>query len=160
MSKLKKTALKSGIDTDGTQLFYSCDKCGAVNYLNDKKCPLCKKKRRSDAYEQAMQSAKRPRTQQEQYYVDRTARACAPAPVSTAFAVPLPTDPAFDSATYTNNRLAGLPEYFSTDEYGRVYKARVTYRSLPCAGPVPVPAPSEVVQTTAINVPINHHYQQ
>ena len=58
---------------------------------------------------------------------------------------------------YANQPLAelGIPKYYTTDEYGRIYEAPVCYTTIGNGGPVPVPKPSQVVQTESVQVPLN-----
>jgi len=49
----------------------------------------------------------------------------------------------------------GIPKFYSTDEYGRVFEMPVSYKTLGIGGPVPVPIPSQTIQTSPIDVPVN-----
>lgn len=151
MNKLKKNALKTGICNDNN-CYYKCPDCGKQNTLNSKRCVFCNAKRPHNAYEQtiAMQQPK----QEYCGFADRTVKNAYPTPPNPAFAVPLPSC-GCENGNYQLNSLANLPDYYSTDEYGRVFQAKVSYGALPCSSPVPVPTPSKTVQVSAINVPLN-----
>lgn len=150
MNKVKKNALKTGADKDNTYYFY-CPKCGKQNTLNAKRCVNCKTKRPEDAYEQALEMLK----PKDAYcgYADRTVKNAFPTPLNPIFAVPLSSNSSENG--YINNSLLNVPDYYSTDEYGRVFKTNVTYGALPCSAPVPVPIPSKIVQVAPINLPYN-----
>ncbi len=152
--KEKKRILQTGMDAQGATYTYICPKCGTMNPLNAEYCSYCDKKRPRDAFENSQVQVPQP----EPLYgmdIDRTARNAYPTAPNPCFAVPIPQNGNYDPASYTANHLAGLPVYYQTDEYGRVYKAKVSYGVLPCHYPVPVATPSKQVQTSAINVNLN-----
>lgn len=151
MNKEKKRILQTGTDSHGATYTYICPKCGTMNPLNATTCEYCGKKRPRDAYENAQVQVPKP----EPVYgadIDRTVRNAYPTAPNPCFAVPLPTNGKYDPQTYMNNTMAGLPVYYSTDEYGRVFRAKVTYGVLPCHYPVPVATPTKQIQTPAIDV--------
>ncbi|NCA92746.1 hypothetical protein EOM82_05785 [bacterium] len=153
MNKQKKTAISTGADNNGNPMYYYCTECGRLNLLSAKRCLGCNAKRPQDAYEHAVMPNSNQSTP-DIGFVDRTVRNAAPKPANPCFAVPMPNGQ-FDKDTYINNGLNNLPTYYSTDEYGRVFKSKVFYGSLPCAGPVPVPTPSKTIQVSTINTPLN-----
>ncbi|MBR1747510.1 MAG: zinc ribbon domain-containing protein [Clostridia bacterium] len=156
MKKEKKIALYTGKGPDGSEYFYFCPKCKTKNDLNQPYCTYCGKKRPRDAYENA--HVERGVLQQQQVApvygmdIDRTVRNAYPTPVNPAFAVPMPTNGNYDAENYMRNTALGLPTYYQTDEYGRVYKAKVSYGAMPCSAPVPVATPAKTVQNPTINV--------
>lgn len=143
--KMRKSALISGTDPHGNPLHYSCV-CGKVNGLHCKKCPVCGTKRRFDAYEHALKRLEDSRRE------ELTPPVREPVPqdvfVQGKF-VALPSE-RFLRMNYSHEQPEGIPTYYSSDEYGRVFKVNVTYGNLPFAGPVPVPAPSPMVQQPTI----------
>ncbi len=141
MNKQKKTALSTGADNNGNPLYYYCTECGRLNLLNAKRCQGCNAKRPQDAFEHAVIHNNQ-LSAQNVSNVQRVA-SNSPTPVNPCYASP------------ANGGAITLPEYYSTDEYGRVFKTRVFYGSLPCAGPVPIPTPSKTIQVSSINTPIN-----
>lgn len=154
MNKEKKQVLITGTDSRGAKYFYFCSKCRSINPLNESCCAHCGKKRPRDAYENSHVEAPAERP----VYgadIDRTARNAYPAAPAPCFAVPMPANGNYDPSTYVANTMAGLPTYYATDEYGRVYRAKVSYGALPCSYPVPVATPAKHVQTSAINVNLN-----
>lgn len=154
MNKLKKQVLKTGMDDNGAEYFFICPKCKSMNALNMTHCGHCGKKRPRSAYENAQVRQPKP---QPLYGadIDRTARNAYPTAPTPCFAVPMPINGNYDPANYTGNTMAGLPVYYATDEYGRVYRAKVSYGALPCAHPVPVATPAKHIQTSSINVNLN-----
>lgn len=158
MRKEKKKILLTGMDSSGAKYFYYCPRCKTINAINEPRCSECGKKRPRNAFDMA--HIERPQvTPQYGMDIDRTVRGAYPTPPNPCFAVPMPTNGNYDPSTYMTNTAMGLPTYYQTDEYGRVYRAKVSYGALPCAGPVPVATPSKHVQTSAINVPINFNNQ-
>ena len=156
MKREKKIALYTGKGPDGAQMFYFCPKCKTKNELNLPYCTCCGKKRPRDAYENAHVERKvapvPPVTPAYGMDIDRTVRNAYPTPVNPAFAVPMPQNGNYDPQNYMRNTALGLPTYYQTDEYGRVYKAKVSYGAMPCAAPVPVATPAKTVQNPTINV--------
>jgi len=149
----RSKALKLGIDNNGNPLYYSCERCHGINELHEKNCPHCGKKRRKDAYEQSLAMAQhKQQAESARYYVNRTAANCMPSQSRTGFSCSLPTNGDFDPETYAHNQIHGVPDYYMTDEFGRVYKARVSYGPLKNPGPVPISTPSPVVQNAPIVV--------
>lgn len=152
MNKLKKKALKTGEYKDNKCYFY-CSSCGNQNDLAAKRCAFCNAKRPVDAFEQAVSVLEKP-ADNCGVFVDRTVANAYPSPTNPCFAVPLPGN-GFDSENYVKNSLINLPNYYSTDEYGRVFKTDVRYGAMPCSAPVPVPIPTKTIQVAPINLPIN-----
>lgn len=157
MDKKQKWALKTGVDEYDNKLHYFCPNCGWDISLMHKKCPKCGAKRVKDAYQRAIavrNDALRAARKTAVYVPDRTAEKL-PAPKAPCFAAPGVED-AYNSC-YATNAMAqlGVPKFYSSDEYGRVFEMPVCYKSLPVAGPVPVPAPSKTIQVDAIKVPID-----
>ncbi|MGN1042596.1 MAG: hypothetical protein ACI4SK_03825 [Christensenellales bacterium] len=153
MNKVKKQALLTGEDSNGAKYYYYCKTCKTMNPLNVPVCSHCGKKRPRNAFEYVHVVQPAPAATQEYGRgLDRTARNAYPAAPNPCFAVPLPTNGNYDPTTYANNSAANLPTYYMTDEYGRVYRAKVTYGAMPCSAPVPVATPSKTIQTAAINV--------
>lgn len=154
MNKTEKKILQTGEDAFGTKYYYYCKRCKTMNALNVPRCENCGEKRPRKALEYAHTVAPR-QSVEYGHDVDRTARNCGPEPVQPCFAVPMPNNGNYDPAEYARNSRLNLPTYYMTDEYGRVYRAKVHYGAQPCSAPVPVPIPSKVVQTTPIVTPIN-----
>jgi len=153
MKKEKKRALYTGKGPDGALYFYFCPKCKTKNRLNEPFCTCCGKKRPRDAYETMhVENSAPPVTPVYGMDIDRTVRNAYPTPVTPAFAVPMPQNGNYDPQNYMQNTALGLPTYYQTDEYGRVYKAKVKYGAMPCAAPVPVATPAKTVQNPTINV--------
>lgn len=157
MNKEKKQVLLTGVDAKGAKYFYFCKKCKTKNPLNVPTCSYCGQKRPRNAYEYAHVEIPR-LTPEYGRDIDRTARNAYPACPQPCFATPLPTNGNYDAQNFVNNAVANLPTYYMTDEYGRVYKAKVKYGAMPCSGPVPVATPSTTIQTSAINVNLNNNY--
>lgn len=153
--KERKLIIQTGVDANGSKYFYYCRKCHSINPLHAVYCGHCGKKRPRDAFENAYIETVQPKP----IYgmdIDRTARNAYPAAPAPCFAIPMPTNGNYDPENYVANTLAGLPKYYQTDEFGRVYRAKVSYGALPCSYPVPVATPSKHVQTSAINIPITN----
>lgn len=165
MDKAKKKALKFGVDGNFERLEYCCPKCGVVVPLSAKRCLNCRSKRPKDAYERAIglkmeEEAKRapkngnlvPGTVCKRPLPKKLcyANPCAP---SGCRIEPQP-NPASCYASVEMQRM-GIPKFYSTDEYGRVFEMPVSYKPLGVGGPVPVPVPAQTVQTTPIDVPVN-----
>lgn len=139
MNKLKKNALKSGT---GGNNYYICSSCGRENALSASRCKFCK----------AIKPGAQEAFDSNYGYTDRTVKNAYPTPTNPCFAHPLQKNVGF---VEQSSNFANLPDYYSTDEYGRVFKTNVTYGALPCSAPVPVPTPSKVVQVAPLNVPLN-----
>lgn len=154
MNKIKKQILLTGEDAYGAKYYYYCKKCKTMNPLNVPNCSHCGEKRPRKAYEYAHVVAPAPVPEYGRD-IDRTARNCYPTAPQPCFAVPMPTNGKYDPETYVRNSQLNLPTYYMTDEYGRVYRAKVSYGAMPCSAPVPVATPSKVIQTAPINVPVN-----
>ena len=157
MDQKKKWALKYGVDENDNKLYYFCPNCGWEISLMHKRCPKCGAKRAKDAYERSLQirNEKMQTKRKASIYVpDRTAEKL-PSPKAPCYSTPGVED-AYASC-YATNAMAqlGIPKFYSSDEYGRVFETPVCYKSLPVAGPVPVPIPSRTVQTDAIKVPVD-----
>lgn len=153
MKKVKNNALNTGAERNG---YYCCPDCGKQNKLSAKRCVFCRAKRPTDACQQTLEM-QQPSQASYSGFADRTVRNAFPTPPNPCFAVPLPPN-GVANGNYINNTLANVPDYYSTDEYGRVFKANVTYGALPCSAPVPVPMPSKIIQFSSINIPINTNY--
>ncbi len=154
MKKEKKQVLLTGQDSSGAKYFYYCKKCKTINPLNVPNCSHCGEKRPRNAYEYAHVVA--PKAVPEYGHdIDRTARNAYPTAPQPCFAVPMPGNGNYDPVTYARNSQVNLPTYYMTDEYGRVYRARVSYGAMPVNAPVPVATPSKVIQNPTINVNIN-----
>lgn len=157
MDKRIKRALKTGVDENNNTLYYACPVCGWEIPLSLKKCPKCRKKRPADAFIRAMKERKKNVSEQNctpAVYVDRSADVI-PAPKAPCFAAPGVEE--VKRSCYATDAMAqlGVPKFYSSDEYGRIFETPVCYKQLPHSGPVPVPVPSKVIQTDAINVPLN-----
>lgn len=140
MKKLKKNALKGGVSGNN---YYICPSCGKQNALSAKYCAFCNTKKPTDI--EAQEIATMPK--QDSYgFRDRTVINAYPAPAQPYYAQPL---------QQSANPQGNLPDYYATDEYGRVFKAKVSYGALPCSGPVPIPTPTKIVQVAPINIPLN-----
>lgn len=154
MDKVKKHVLATGVDEYGAKYSYFCPHCKCINPLNMQYCTKCGKKRPRKAYENAY--VEQPKvTPLYGEDIDRTARNAYPTAPNPCFAVPMPTNGNYDPANYVANYRMRIPDYYMTDEYGRIYKAKVSYGPMPCAAPVPVATPSKHIQTPSINVDIN-----
>ena len=159
MDKIEKRALKTGVDENGYRLHYVCPRCGWDIPLMPKRCPKCGAKRPKDAYPRALDT----RTQEvaaakqkelPRVYEDRFAQK-----------IPAPKMPRFTSSdmdmvvrsTYATGIMGelGIPKYYTTDEYGRIYEAPVCYKPVGMGGPVPIAKPSKTIQTESVNVPLN-----
>ena len=164
MDKAKKNALRFGVNENCERLEYCCPKCGFIVPLAAKRCPNCRKRRPADAYESALayraeEEAKRmPKVKN----VPVAGTVCkVPTPKSLCYATPyaytgcypMPA-PSTCYASAEAERL-GIPKFYSTDEYGRVFEMPVSYKTLGIGGPVPVPIPSQTIQTSPIDVPVN-----
>lgn len=158
MDKRVKRALKTGVDEYNNPLYYACSRCGWDIPLSAKRCPKCRLKRPKDAYVRAVSERLVKITDKHEVhknvYIDRSAAAI-PAPKAPCFAAPGVEEVMKSCYSTDAMRLLGIPKFFSSDEYGRVYETPVCYKTLPHAGPVPVAVPSQTIQTSAINVPIN-----
>ncbi len=152
MNKIKKQVLATGIDNAGVKYFYACPKCRTLNPLNAGVCSHCGKKRPRNAFEYARKEQPVPVYGRD---IDRTARNAYPAAPQPCFAVPLPANANYHADNYVANGLQNLPVYYATDEYGRVYRAKVKYGAMPCSAPVPVATPTKHIQTPQINVNLN-----
>ena len=165
MDKAKKKALKFGVDENFERLEYRCPKCGAVVPLSSKRCLNCHLRRPKDAYERALNlrmEAEAKNAPKKNPIVPGTvckrplpkgncyAQSGAPA---GCYVHPQP-NPASCYASAEMQRM-GIPKFYSTDEYGRVFEMPVSYKPLGIGGPVPVPVPAQTVQTTPIDVPVN-----
>lgn len=157
MDKRIKRALKTGVDERNNALYYGCPRCGWEIPLSAKKCPKCRQKRPADAYSRAV--AERKATVSDNntkpaVFVDRSAVKL-PAPKAPCFAAPGVED--VRRSCYSSDAMMqlGIPRFYTSDEYGRVFETPVSYTTLPHAGPVPVARPSKTIQTSAINVPLN-----
>ncbi len=164
--KMKKNALKLGVDENFERLEYNCPKCGALISLAAKRCPQCRNKRPADAYERSLdhkieeEAARRPSKGNQPVPGTVCKR---PIPKQLCYAQP--TAPAgcyiepapSASACYASRDMErmAIPKFYSTDEYGRVFEMPVSYKPLGIGGPVPVPIPSQTVQTSPIDVPVN-----
>lgn len=161
MNKYEKRALKTGVDASGNRLHYECPQCGWDISLMHKRCPKCNNKRPKNAYMRSLSA-------QEEELMARSGGApmTAYAPDRTATVIPLPKKPHYVGtdindvirSTYATEELQilGIPKYYSVDEYGRIYEAPVSYRTINNGGPVPIATPSKAIQTDSINVPIRH----
>ncbi len=165
MNKVKKKALRTGVDENFVRLEYSCPKCGNSISIAAKRCPFCRNKRPDNAYERSLQ-------QQEEAFMTSMPQRKAPQP-GTFSQRPLPKDACYaqayapagcmvysapsPSACYSSPDAERMyiPKFYSTDEYGRVFEMPVSYKPLGIGGPVPVPTPSQTVQTSPIDVPVN-----
>ena len=165
MDKAKKKAWKYGVDENFERLEYCCPKCGATVPLSAKRCLNCKGKRPKDAYERALSF----RMEEEMKRAPKNNNPIVPGTVCKR---PLPKNPCYAQATapygcvepqpnpascYASPEMQrmGIPKFYSTDEYGRVFEMPVSYKPLGIGGPVPVPIPAQTVQTTPIDVPVN-----
>lgn len=155
MDKTVKRALKTGVDENNNKLSYYCPQCGWVISLMPKRCPKCGGKRPKDAYFRAIELRDAASRQSElpDVYVDRSAGKI-PAPKAPCYAA-RGVDEVIRSC-YATDAMAqlGVPKYYTSDEYGRVYETPVCYKTLPGGGPIPVPKPSKVIQTEAIKIPL------
>jgi hypothetical protein len=158
MDKNIKRALKTGVDENDDRLHYYCPKCGWDIPLLSRRCPKCGAKRPADAYNRAVrlrdEILEAQTRQTPDVYIDRSCMKI-PAPKAPCYAAP-GVDKAEESCYATDAmEQLGIPKFYTSDEYGRVFETPVCYKPLPFAGPVPVPAPSRTVQTDAIKVPID-----
>ncbi len=159
MKNIKKIALRTGVDENSCQLEYLCPKCHSIVPLGAKRCPNCDNKRPKDAYERAIEYRA--------YKIREKQAKIKQATPADYFAqkLPMPKAPCYSSpeaatqmrSCYATDAMQqlGIPKFYSSDEYGRVFEMPTCYKPLPVAGPVPVPAPSVVIQTSAINVPVS-----
>lgn len=149
MNKIEKYVLTHGVDPEGAEYYYSCKKCGTMNLLNVARCPYCGKKRPRKAFEYAKKEPPAP-----------SPMSCPVLPgartVMSRPAVFLPGPDGFSGESFGRGVTEGLPSYYTTDEYGRVYKAKVSYGFLPCSAPVPIPTPSRAVQVAPVDVAFKH----
>ena len=166
MDKVKKNALKFGVDENFERLEYRCPKCGMIVPLAAKRCTNCRCKRPKDAYESSLS-----------YKAERLAAKApgnkkTPVP-GTVSKIPLPkplcyagpdapanctiVPPPVPSTCYASPEMQRMkiPKFYSTDEYGRVFEMPVSYKPLGIGGPVPVPIPAQTVQTSPIDIPLN-----
>lgn len=155
MDKKIKRALRTGVDDNNDALRYFCPQCGWTISLMHKKCPKCGAKRPKDAYTRAMSAraaAEQSANKAPKIYVDRSAGKI-PAPKAPCYAAAGVDD--LVRSCYATDAMAqlGIPKYYQSDEYGRIYETPVCYKPL-TNGPVPVPKPSGPVQTEAITVPL------
>ncbi len=152
MDKVRKKALKTGVDENLQRLDYVCPTCGMLIPLGAKRCPGCHAKRPQDAYERALAERSRKAAEAAQ----RTASTTIADRTTTI--LPSPKAPCYSSVGTTTNscyatnamQQLGVPKYYSVDEYGRVFEMPLSYKPLPVAGPVPIATPSKVVQTDVI----------
>lgn len=153
----KRRALRTGVDAEYNPLTYFCPKCGWEISLMAKRCSNCGARRVRDAYERATKLTEeriREETKAEGAYIDRSADAL-PGPKAPCYGAPGTDDPSESCyATDALERL-GIPKYYSSDEYGRVFETPVCYKPLPGAGPIPIPKPSSAIQTERIRVPVD-----
>ena len=75
-----------------------------------------------------------------------------PQPQAPLVTVAMPNTGNYES--YGVGTIIGLPQYQSTDEYGRVFHPPLMYGAQPCSAPVPVAKPASMVQTTPITMPL------
>ena len=156
MDKKLKRALKTGVDEENNALHYYCPQCGWDISLMHKSCPKCGAKRPRDAYMRAMEvrdAARMPKEESPRVYVDRSVGK-----------IPAPKAPCYASegvdelvrSCYATDAMAqlGIPKYYQSDEYGRIYETPVCYKPI-ANGPVPIPKPTKSIQTEAITVPLN-----
>ena len=155
-SRQERKALRTGLDASYNPLNYVCPICGWEISLQAKRCPKCASKRPKDAYRRALSLRDQVlvKNTRQTVYIDRSAQALpsAKAPCYASTGVQDVNSSCY--ATYQLEQL-GIPKYYTTDEYGRVFETPVSYTSLPHAGPVPVPKPSKTIQTNSIQVPID-----
>ena len=163
MDKAKKKALKYGVNENCERLDYCCPKCGFIIPLAAKRCPNCRKRRPADAYERSlsyqaeMEASRMPKVKN----VPVPGVVCkTPAPKSMCYASPYANAGCYPVAAPTcyaspEAERLGIPKFYSTDEYGRVFEMPVSYKTLGIGGPVPVPIPSQTIQTSPIDIPVN-----
>lgn len=156
MDKRIRRALKTGVDEDNNILHYYCPQCGWDISLMPKRCPKCGGKRPKDAYMRAitLRDASMAEPEPATVYVDRSCGKI-PAPKAPCYASRGVED--VIRSCYATDAMAqlGIPKYYTSDEYGRVYETPVSYTTLPGAGPIPIPKPSKTIQTEAIKIPLN-----